>query len=81
MHLVEFAYNNHYQALTEISPFDILYGRKCNTSITWSNRVDRLSLGPDLLKELELTVKHVQSILKNAKDKQKSHADLKITLK
>ena len=55
--LVEFTYNNHYQDSTKLSPFEIFYGRKCNTRISWSNLVDILMLGPDLLKELELTVK------------------------
>ena len=64
MHLVEFAYNNHYQASAKLSPFEILYGRKCNTPISWSNLVDRFMLGPGLLKELELTVKQVQSNFK-----------------
>ena len=50
LHLVEFAYNNHYQYLAKLSHFEILYGRKCNTPITWNNPVDRLMLGPDLLK-------------------------------
>ena len=81
IHLVEFSYNNHYQSSAKLSPFEILYGRKCNTPIKWSNPVDRLMLGPDLLKELELTMKHVQSNLKIALDKQKSHADLKRTQK
>ena len=26
LHLVKFAYNNHYQASTKLSPFEILYG-------------------------------------------------------
>ena len=77
LHLVEFAYNNHYQALVKISPFEILYGRKCNTPISWSNPVDILMLGLDLLKEMKLTMKHVQSNLKIAQDRQKSHAHLK----
>ena len=81
LHLVEFAYNNHYQASTKLTPFEILYGRECNTPITWSNPVDKLMLGPDLLKELELTVKQVQSNLKTAQDRQKSHTDLKRTPK
>ena len=38
-------------------------------------------LGPDLLKELEITVKHVPKNLKTAQDRQKSHADLKRTPK
>ena len=33
-----------------------------------------------MLKELELTVKHVQGNLKTAQDRKKSHADLKRTL-
>ena len=81
LYLVEFAYNNHYQASAKLSPFEILYGRNYNTPITWSNPVDRLMLGPKLLKQLELIVKHVQSNLKTAQDRQKSHEDLKITLK
>ena len=56
-HLVEFAYNNHYQASVKLSPFEILHGRKCNTPISWSNPVDKLMLGADLLKEIELTMK------------------------
>ena len=81
MHLVEFAYNNHYQALAKLSHFEILYGRKCNTPILWSKPVDRLMLRPGLLKSMELTVKQVQSNLKIVQDRQKSHADLKRTHK
>ena len=33
LHLVEFAYNNHFQVSVGMSPFEILYGRKCNTPI------------------------------------------------
>ena len=50
LHLVEFSYNNNFQVSTGMSPFEILYGRKCNTLISWSSPVDRLMLGPDLLK-------------------------------
>ena len=81
LHLVEFAYNNHYQASARYSPFEILYGRKCNTPISWSNPVDRLVLGPKLLKEMELIVKQVQGSLKVAQDRQKSQADIKQTQK
>ena len=50
LHLVEFSYKNNYQASTKLCPFEILYGKKCNTLITWINTVDRLMLGPDMLK-------------------------------
>ena len=54
-----------------------MYGRKCNTPISWSNQVDRLVLGPELLMEIKLIVKQVQGNLKVAQDRQKSQADLK----
>ena len=81
LHLVEFAYNNHYQASEKLSPFEILYGRNCNTPITWSNLVDRLMLGPGMLKALELIVKQVQGNLKTTQDRKKSHVDLETTPK
>ena len=59
LHLVEFAYNNNFQVFAGMSPFEILYGCKCNTPISWSSLVDRLMLGPNLLKDMDLTVKHV----------------------
>ena len=38
----------------------------CNTPISWSNPLDRLVLGPELLKEMEEIVKQVQGNLKIA---------------
>ena len=37
--------------------------------ISWSNPVDMLVLGPELLKEMELMVKQVQSNLKIVQDR------------
>ena len=62
LHLVEFSYNNNFQVSAGMSPFEILYGRKCNTQISWSSPIDRLMLGPDLLEDMELTVKRVQQL-------------------
>jgi hypothetical protein len=34
LHLVEFAYNNGYQTLAKLSPFEVLYNKKCMTPIS-----------------------------------------------
>ena len=65
-HLAEFAYNNNYHSSAKFIPFEILYGRKYNTPISWNNLVDRLVLGPELLKEMEEIVKQAQGNLKVA---------------
>jgi hypothetical protein len=77
LHLVEFAYNNGYQTSAKMSPFEVLYDRKCTTLISWDNPVDRLMVGPEMLQEMENTVRKVQHNLKEAQDRQKSYADLK----
>ena len=66
LHLVEFAYNKCYEASSKFNPFEILYGRKCNTPISWSNPTYKLILRPELLKEMELIMKQVQGNLKVA---------------
>jgi hypothetical protein len=34
LHLVEFSYNNRYQASLKMIPFEALYGKKCNTPVS-----------------------------------------------
>ena len=36
-----------------MSPFEAMYGRKCNTTISWDNPMDRVIVGPELLKDVE----------------------------
>ena len=79
LHLEEFAYNNNFQVSAGMSQFEILYGHKCNTLISWSILVERLMLGPDLLKYMELIMKPIQQNLKASQDLQKIYADLKRT--
>ena len=60
-----------------MSPFEVLYGQKCRTLVTWDSLVDWLILGPDLLLDLEQLVTKVLGNLKKAQDHQKSYADKK----
>ena len=72
---VEFSYNNSYQASLKMSPFEALYGRKCQTPLMWSKVGERSLFGPDMIKEAEEQVAKVQENLKAAQSRQKSYAD------
>ena len=76
-HLAEFAYNNIYQTSSKMSLFEVLYGRNYRTLITWDRPMDRLMLGPSLLRELEQLVTKVQLNLKEAQDRQKNYTEKK----
>jgi hypothetical protein len=54
--LVEFAYNNGYEESLKMSPFEALYGRKCKIPINWINLVERITIRPDMLREMEQKV-------------------------
>lgn len=57
LHLVEFSYNNGYQTSFKMSPFEVLYGRKCKVPLSWDHLEDWLVLGLDMLKKTEEVVK------------------------
>jgi hypothetical protein len=73
----EFSYNNSYQSSIKMSPFEVLYGRKCRTPLLWDGVGERQLFGPDLIKDAEEKVKLIRDRLKIAQSRQKSYADSK----
>ena len=73
--LMEFAYNNSYQASIEIAPFEALYGRKCRTPVCWDEVGERRLVDPELVQITSEKVKVVRDNLKIARNRQKSYAD------
>ena len=49
--LVEFAYNNSYQVSIQMSPYEALYGRRCQSSICWTEVGEHSITGPDLIQD------------------------------
>ena len=49
--LIEFAYNNSYQASIGMAPYEALYGRPCRTPVCWAEVGDKELLGPELVWE------------------------------
>jgi hypothetical protein len=71
----EFSYNNSFQASLRMAPFEALYGRKCRTTLAWSEVGERALFGPAIIKEAEEKVEKVRENLKIAQSRQKSYAD------
>ena len=49
--LVEFAYNNSYQASIRMAPYEALYGRPCRSPICWTEVGKSSITGPDLIRD------------------------------
>ena len=60
----EFSYNNNFQKILKMAPFEALYGHKCRTPIGWSGAGERILFGPDIVTQAE---EKVHIILENLK--------------
>jgi hypothetical protein len=62
----EFSYNSSYQESLKMAPFEMLYGRRCQTPLFWSEAGERKVFGPDILQEAEKQVRMVRENLQVA---------------
>jgi transposase InsO family protein len=62
----EFSYNNSYHASIKMSPFEALYGRKCQTPLIWSNVGEKTLERPAFIKEAEEKVAMIRKRLLQA---------------
>ena len=79
LHLVEFAYNNGQQAALGTSLFESLYRRKCRMLANGDGPVNRVILGPKMLKEMEHQIVKTRQNLKNSLNRQNIYVDLKMS--
>jgi hypothetical protein len=71
----EFSCNNSYQESLKMAPFEMLYGRRCQRPLFWSEAREWKVFGPDILQEAENHVRMVRENLRVAQSRQKSYAD------
>jgi len=64
--LVEFAYNNNYHSSIGMPPYKDLYGRPCRTPLSWDRLEDQVTVGPELIQEMEEQVIRIRQRLKEA---------------
>ena len=75
--LIEFAYNNSYQASIQMAPFEALYGRPWRSPVCWTEVGERSLLGPEYIRETTKNIKLIRQRLLIAQNRQKSYADKK----
>ena len=74
---VEFAYNNSYQAIIQMAPYEGLYGRSCRSPIFWTKVGESSITSLDLIRDTSKKVGLIQKLLLTAQSRQKSYADIR----
>ena len=69
--LVEFAYNNSYQASIQMAPYEALYGRPCTSPLCWTEVGESSIIGPDLIRGTSKKVSLIRRLL-TAQSQQKT---------
>ena len=75
--LVEFAYNNSYQASIHMAPYEALYGRPCRSPICWTEVGESYITGPDLIRDTSEKVSLIRQHLLTTQSRKKSYADVR----
>ncbi|XP_042448975.1 uncharacterized protein LOC122033889 [Zingiber officinale] len=73
--LIEFTYNNIYQATIGMTPYEALYGRKCRTPLHWEEVTERAILGLDIVTQTVELVEKIRNRMQAVQSRQKSYAD------
>ena len=75
LHLIEFSYNNSFQASIGMAPYEALYGRPCRSPSCWLEAGERGVLGPEIVQETSEKIGLIRERLLMAQSRQKSYAD------
>ncbi|KAL5560612.1 hypothetical protein UlMin_036823 [Ulmus minor] len=73
--LIEFSYNNSYQATIGMAPYEALYGRKCRSPVHWYETGEAIITAPEFVENTTNSVKKIHARMKSAQSRQKSYAD------
>ncbi|TYK11710.1 pol protein [Cucumis melo var. makuwa] len=60
-HLMEFAYNNNYQATIGMTPFEALYGMCCRSPVCWGKVGEQRMLGPESVQTTNVAIQKIRA--------------------
>nr|GEV83117.1 putative reverse transcriptase domain-containing protein [Tanacetum cinerariifolium] len=75
--LVEFSYNNSYQASIKVASYEALYGRKCRSPVCWAEVGEAQLTGSEMIQETTEKIILIKQRIQAAQDQQKNYADRK----
>ncbi|KAL5549751.1 hypothetical protein UlMin_004982 [Ulmus minor] len=64
--LIEFSYNNSYQATIGMAPYEALYGRRCRSPVHWYETGESEITAPEFVEDTTQAVKKIQTRMKSA---------------
>ena len=67
--LVEFAYNNSYQASIHMAPYEALYGRSCKSPVCWTEVGERSTMGPKFISDTSVKMELIRKCLLTAQSR------------
>ncbi|GKB17167.1 putative reverse transcriptase domain-containing protein [Tanacetum coccineum] len=74
--LAEFSYNNSYHSSIKMPPYEMLYGRKCQTLICWGEIRQRELASYDAVQQTNEKIDQIKERLKMAQGRQKKRGKL-----
>ena len=77
LHLMEFSYNNSFQATIGMAPFEALYGKRCRSPLCWDEVGEKELVGPELVRLTNEAVQKIRARMRTAQSRQKSYADVR----
>ena len=73
--LIEFTYNNSFNASIGMALYEALYGRKCRTPLCWYQDGKEVLVGPKLLEQSTEKVRLVRNRMQASQSRQKAYAN------
>ncbi|KAA0035500.1 pol protein [Cucumis melo var. makuwa] len=77
LHLMEFAYNNSFQATIGMTPFEALYDKCCRSPVCWGEVGEQRLMGPELVQSTNEAIQKIRARMHTAQSRQKSYADMR----
>ncbi|KAL0543775.1 hypothetical protein IC582_018880 [Cucumis melo] len=77
LHLMEFAYNNSFQATIGMTPFEASYVKCYRSPVCWDDVGEQRLMGPKLVQSTNEVIQKIRSLMQIAQSRQKSYANMR----